>query len=300
MTAASKARHQGIALILVLWVLVLLTIIAGSFAYSVHGSTQMAANSVDIAKAQSLADGGVFRGVFEMLSASNTSTAWKANGKTHPMQLAGQTVAVTLTDEAGKIDINGAPPALLVGLMQSVGLGADQASELAQEIAVWRSPPPTGAGLQPPIGALVPHGPFTNVEELQQIPGLSPRLFRLIAPLLTVYTGLPGVNTLIAPVAVLRAIPGVSPQVAQAYAQQRMVLLQSNQAVPPLVQAGTYNIASLSGVVGVQATVQLPSGVVFSREAVVRVTNQPGHPYQILSWREGSLPPAAPMPQSGS
>ena len=288
----AQTDQRGIALILVLWVLVLLTIIAGSFAYSVHSSTQMAANAVDTSKARALADGGVFRGVFELLGAQPGSTAWTPNGLTHPMRLGNQDIEVTLTDESGKIDLNGAPLALLVGLLQSVGVQADRAAPLAQAIVAWRAPLPSGAGLQPQLGVIAPHGPFHHIEPLQQVPGMTPGIFRRIAPLVTVYTGLPGVNATIATEPVLRAIPGVSAELARAYVQQRAALLQAHQAVPPLNQAGTYKIATLSGVVSVRADVRLPSGVSFSREAVVRITNQPGHPYQILAWREDFPAPA--------
>jgi len=291
-TPSRPTGQHGIALILVLWVLVLLTIIAGSFAYSVHSSTQMAANSVDSAKAQALADGGVFRGIFELLGQQTVPTAWKPDGQTHQMRLDGQDIAVTMTDESGKIDLNGAPPALLQNLLQSVGLDDDRAGQLAQTIVAWRAPLPTGAGLQPQLGTIQPHGPFLNIETLLQVPGMTPGLFRRISPLITVYTGLPGVNTLIASESVLSAIPGVSPELARAYVQQREALLQARQPVPALTQAGPYSVSALSGVIGVRAAVRLADGVGFTREAIVRITNQPGHPYQILSWREDFPAPA--------
>ncbi|MDY0330449.1 MAG: type II secretion system protein GspK [Thiomonas sp.] len=289
-TISAPVAQRGIALILVLWVLVLLTIIAGSFAYSVHTSTQMAANAIETAKARELADGGVMKGVFELLSAQNLPTAWKANGQTHRMQIEGHDIAVTLTDESGKIDLNGAPPALLTSLLQSVGVDADRAAQLALTIVSWRAPQPAGAGLQPQLGAVAAHGPFRNIEALQQVPGITPQLFRRLAPLVTVFTGLPGVNTMLAPESVLRALPGVSPELANAYAQQRAALWQGGQAVPPLTQAGSYNVAALSGFVGVLAQVSLSDGAGYAREAVVRITGQPGHPYQILSWREAYPP----------
>ena len=289
-----SSRPRGIALILVLWVLVLLTLIAGSFAYSVHGSTQMAANAVDTARARALADGGVFKGVFELLSAPSLPTAWAANGQTHTFELDGQTISVTLTDESGKIDLNGAPPQLLASLLQSAGADPSQAAVLAQTLATWRAPVPPGADLQPALGTITPHGPFTHVQELQQVPGITPGLFRRVAPLVTVYTGLPGINTLIASEAVLSALPGVSAEQARAYVQQRDALLQARQPVPPFTQAGPYNIAALSGVVGVRAQARLADGVGYTRQAVVRITNQPGKPYQILAWREDY--PAVPQP----
>src|SRR6266446_2623336 len=52
-------RQRGIALILVLWLTVLLTAIAGSFAYGMRTEALAARNTVSLAQARALADGAV-------------------------------------------------------------------------------------------------------------------------------------------------------------------------------------------------------------------------------------------------
>ena len=49
-------RQSGVALVLVLWVITLLTVIAGNFAYSMRGEAQIAGNLLRNAQAQSRAD----------------------------------------------------------------------------------------------------------------------------------------------------------------------------------------------------------------------------------------------------
>ena len=298
----SKARAAGIALVLVLWVLVLLTIMAGSFVYSVHGNTKLAANIVGTARAQALADGGVERGVFELLGPPSDPTRWMADGQPHTFTLSGVAVRVTLTNESGKIDINLAPVALLAGLLQSVGLQADRASVVAQDIDAWRrGNPVAGLGALTSAGdASSQRGKFQSIEALQSVPGITPELFRRLAPLITVYSGQPGVNTAIAPSGVLLAIPGVDPALVRAYVAQRQQYWANRQTVPAFPQASSYGNAQTGAFIGVRSEVDLPDGAAFIRDAVVQITNRKGAPVSYLAWREGyptRTQPAPAMPE---
>lgn len=290
------ARAAGIALILVLWVLVLLTIMAGSFVYVVHGNTRLAANIVGAARAQALADGGVERGVFELLGPPGDPARWTPDGQPHVFTLAGTPVRVTLTYESGKIDINLAPVPLLAGLLQSVGLPADRAAALAQAIDAWRQPA-AQAGLASAQPGDPQRGKFQSIDALQSVPGVTPELFRRLAPLITVYSGQPGVNTAIAPAGVLLALPGADPAQVQAYLAQRRQDWANRQPVPAFPQAGSYGNAQTVAYVGVRSEVELADGVGFIRDAVVQITNQRGNPFAYLAWREGGLSSSAAPPR---
>ena len=47
-----KRREEGVALVLVLWVIMLLTVIAGNFAFSMRSEARIAANLLQNAQAQ--------------------------------------------------------------------------------------------------------------------------------------------------------------------------------------------------------------------------------------------------------
>ena len=64
----NEIRQRGIALLIVLWGLVLLAVIAVSFASGTRTETMLARNLVDNAKARALADAGVHRAIFELLA----------------------------------------------------------------------------------------------------------------------------------------------------------------------------------------------------------------------------------------
>ena len=62
-----SAEQHGVALILVLWILALMTIMAGSFALSTQRETSLVTNARERARAVALADGGIHYAMF-MLS----------------------------------------------------------------------------------------------------------------------------------------------------------------------------------------------------------------------------------------
>ncbi len=60
-------RNRGIALVVVLWTLLLLSLIAASFLALTRGEIGVARNAVDNARAEALADAGVHRAVLGLM-----------------------------------------------------------------------------------------------------------------------------------------------------------------------------------------------------------------------------------------
>jgi len=56
------AGRRGLALVTVLWVLMLLALIAASFTRTTPAGINLARNPIESAKAEALADAGVYRG----------------------------------------------------------------------------------------------------------------------------------------------------------------------------------------------------------------------------------------------
>src|SRR5438105_13563972 len=128
---ASRERQRGIALILVLWLTILLTVIGGSFAYGMRNEAMAARNSLSLAQARSLADGAVYRTVFELMRPRTLADVWAPDGTLHAWDENGSRIIVSAVDESGKIDINAAPDGLIKGLLQTAGeLDSDAATKL--------------------------------------------------------------------------------------------------------------------------------------------------------------------------
>src|SRR6202790_3006036 len=136
---ASRDRQRGIALILVLWLTVLLTVIGGSFAYGMRNEALAARNSLSLAQARALADGAIYRTVFELMRPKTLADVWSVDGTVHAWDENGSRIAVRALDESGKIDLNTAPEGLIKGLLQTAAeLDADTAARLIDVIEDWK------------------------------------------------------------------------------------------------------------------------------------------------------------------
>ena len=133
-------RQKGVALVLVLWVMTLLAVIAGNFAFSMRGEAQIARNLMVNAQAKDRADAGVQLAWYELTKPSADPQRWQANGVAYEVVIDGGPVRVSILDESGKIDLNTASDELLKGLFTSVGLAEDASSSLLNAVLDWRSP----------------------------------------------------------------------------------------------------------------------------------------------------------------
>ena len=124
------ASNRGIALISVLWITGLLAVMAASFASSARTEARLAHNHEESAKAEALADAGVYRAVFGLLDL-DPETAWRAGDAAYSFSVGDGDVQVWIEDEDGKIDLNAAALQLIAGLFMAVGLPEEEAQLLA-------------------------------------------------------------------------------------------------------------------------------------------------------------------------
>ena len=291
-----KGRQNGVALVLVLWVITLLSVIAGNFAFSMRGEAKIARNLISTAQAQALADAGVQKAWFELSKPPTDLQRWQANGVAHPFTMGDAVLTVTLQDETGKIDLNTASDPLLHGLFKSVGLSEEASVALVDAVVDWRD----ADKLKRLHGAedddyraagksyIPTNSPFETIDELQRVLGMSTDLYRKLAPALTVYSKQAGVNTAVAPRAVLLAIPGVNLAMVEQYLAQRQSLLTADQKALPFAGAGSFGFGStgLSSYTA-RCEVKMPDGTVFVRRAVARLAQDPKRPMTVLAWGEG-------------
>ena len=299
--AAAPAR--GIALVLVLWLTILLTVIAGGFAYSMRSEALAARNGVSLAQARAFADGAVQRAVLELMRPRGVADVWSANGQIHAWDDGGARIAVSAVDESGKIDLNTASDALLRGLLQTAGgLDPDVAARLVDAIADWKDPDelrrPNGAEAADYQAAGLPYkpanAPFETVAELQRVLGMTPALYARLADSLTVHTRQPGINPVFASRTALLALPGATTEIVDNYVAQRRDALAAKQPLPVFPLAGASGAAALN-VWRIRAVVTMPDGVTFIRDTVLRPGPDPRRPPTILVWDEGNREPTTQL-----
>jgi len=300
-----RAAHRGFALIIVLWAGVLLSIIAASFAFSMRVETRLAANLVERAQAEAIADAGIRRGIVALLEAPS-GPRWVADGRLYELPLGDGSMRIRLLSENGKIDLNGAPEALIQGLLRAVAESgelsdAGQAASIADAILDWRDPDnrvrPSGAedrnykASGRPFGSR--DGAFLSVAELNQVLGVDAETYARLAPWVTVYSWAPQVDPMTAPRTVLLAVPGLDAGVVDGFVAAREAFYASQSAdygersrlpIELLSPGARYLSRTDSKVYTVEAVGELPIGTRASRRAVIQLTGDTGKPFSIVAW----------------
>ena len=298
------ARQHGVALVLVMFAAVILSVIAASFIVERRTETLVVRNSLSAARAEAAANAGIHRALHDLYR-QNVPEVWKRDGTPHEWAFDGVPVLIEIRDESAKIDINTASDPLLRGLLLSVGLRDDEASALLDAILDWRDADSlkringaeegdyTAAGL-----AYRPaNAPFQAIEELQLVLGMRPDIYRRLASSITVFSRLPGINPAIASRGVLLAIPGITAEVVDEYIARREEAREQNTPLPPLPQAGAVATGATM-VATILADARLDDGTVFVREAVALLRPVPRRPVTFVAWRESTAGPAIEAPKN--
>ena len=286
---------RGVALIIVLWIITLLAVIAASFVQTMRTDVNIVANSLSRVKAEALADAALQRALYELYKPQNIEGRWNTDGSSREWQYRDTTVTITMQDETGKIDINRVNDQLLRGLLVSQGVADEEAIKLGDAIADWRdtdsnrrlkgaeAPEYTAAGLAyGPANAL-----FQSIEELKLVLGMTPALYARLAPLITVYSGQPGVNEQIATREVLLALPNVNAEQIDEYLGRRDIARASRRPIPNFPENIFRSQSNNQTPVRIRTDAVFADGSRFVREVVVRRYTDPKRPYAYLSWKEG-------------
>ena len=291
-----KRRQEGVALVLVLWVITLLAVIAGNFAFSMRGEAQIARNLLINAQVKAVADAGIQLAWFELMKPLNDPQRWQANGTAREFTLDGILVRISILDESGKIDLNSASDELLKALFKSAGVSEEASAALLNTVLDWRSP----GNLKRLNGAKEeeyraagknygpPNAPFETVDELQRVLGMTPELYSVLAPAVTIYSRQPGINPMFASRQVLLAIPGINPAIVEQFLLQRQSAVVTNQPVPPLTGASAFSSTSAGqSAYSVRSEARMADGTAFVRQTVFRLIPDPKRPVLVLTWSEG-------------
>jgi general secretion pathway protein K len=285
--APSESSHEsGIALVLVLWVLALLTILVITFTGNAQTELRVARNQYDTARARALADAGISLAILGILDPA-PETRWRAAGEEHAITYGDGTIRVGVQDEAGKISLNDASDEMLANLFRTLGMNPVESAGLATAIAEWK-------GMRRSEWAAVNRSgvagatsePFLVVEELRLVPGMTRARYDRIFPFVTVYSESDQVDPLTAPAEVLRSLPSVSPQEVDSYLAARTQPGLVPGALPRLAGVSPIFTNPVRRTVTIKSEGRTATGARFVREAVAAMTGIRAQPYHLLSWRQ--------------
>lgn len=203
--------RKGIALVVVLWALLLAGVLAMSFAFAMRTEAQAARNGAEATRAYYLARTGINKAVmlFASLPADNvlreTIDGGEGDGR----------YEVAVEREDGRIDVNLASEETIRRALGGMGLDEEAAGIVGDSILDWRDdddlPRPHGAEeahyLSLPEPVRPRNGKLRAVEELREVSGVSPEMYRnTLAGIFTVYGKSEAVNINAASPPVLRAV----------------------------------------------------------------------------------------------
>jgi len=293
----SMRTQRGVAFILVLWLLALLTILLGSFALVSRTEAIQARHLYDTTAARYAAEAGVNRAVFH-LSVADPTQRWLPDGRAYEFEFEGAQLKLEITDESGLIDLNASDTQTLNLFFVAHGLDEQAAASLADAILDWRDTDdlvsPNGAEDPDYEAAGLDYGakdaPFDTVSEVQQVLGMTPQLFARVAPALTIYSGQPEPNPAFAPWEVLRARIGMTDELARAVIEARHAWDPTLGGPPPTLPDGTPLMAQGgTGTYSIAARATLPNGAWTQLEATLRLggAGASGLAYTVLRWQDG-------------
>lgn len=296
----SRARERGVAFVLVLWVIAMLSIILGSFALIARTENLQARHLFDTTQARYAAEAGLNLAIFE-LRKTDPMQKWIADGRPYRFGYGEAEIEIQINDDSGKIDINTASNNgdLLTNLFVTHGVDLDHAIALSDAIKDWTDADdlkqPNGAEAEDYRAAglsYVPkNAPFDTVSELQQVLGMTYDLYSKIEPAITIYSGRSTPNAGLAGADTLRALyPDATPEQIDQLVQQ--IQSQPPGAAPGGVVApdGTPIMAGGGGLTySVKSRAKLPNGASTVLDATIRMggVSSAGRPFVILRWRDG-------------
>jgi general secretion pathway protein K len=167
------------------------------------------------------------------------------------------------------------------------------AREAAERIIGWRTPPKRNAAneeeaLYAASGLVYSprQSPFAHIYELSLVLGIPAELVERALPFMTVFSGSPDVDVLIAPPEIIAALPGMTPAALTDFLNQRTGLPRDQSAVAaalglartkaPIPQSRSFRILT---------SLRFDNGRRTSSELVIALGDAK-EPYRVLSWQD--------------
>jgi general secretion pathway protein K len=277
--ASDEVAEQGFALVLVLWALLLLSVLGGSFLLEARTTRIVADTSAAQLRGRLISDGAINRAIMALLDMRDPLRL-SLDGSTRVIRLFDRDVHLRVESESGKANLNAAPLGLLAALFRSVDMPPQDADMLAARVVAWRTALPENArndeiALYREAGRSYPprFGPFRSVGELRLVLGMTGALQAALAPLTTVWSGDSAIDRSVAGEAMLRVLESGGDSLAAA----QRVAREAGQA------AGAGRALAVGEVATITARLEMPD-LVAQRTAVIQLAGDRREPYRVLAW----------------
>jgi len=288
--AATSSSERGFVIIAVLWILVALSALATIFSVYLANSAQALAVTDVGLKTEALVSASLELTTYQLLLAGEKARPAQGSFR---FRLDNADALVSFTSEGARVDLNSASKEMLSNLFAVLGADQNVAGEAAERIVGWRTPPKANstnaeealyaaAGL----GYSPRQSPFTHVNELGLVLGVPAALVDRALAFVTVFSGSPNVDVLIAPPEVVAALPGMTPAVLNDFLKQRASLPRDQTAIAAALGPAKDSAAMpKSKSFRVLTTLQFDKGRRTTSEVVIALGGDK-EPFHVLSWQD--------------
>jgi general secretion pathway protein K len=195
-------ESKGVALIMVLWVIAILSVVVFEFCFAMRTEVHITNNYKEELQCYAMAKGGIERAITELIykhdprvqqirktllsqESAQDQKEWVADGRSYPLPFNQGTCEMRIMSEAGKVNINIVSEFMLRKIIGQLGLEGEDKDIVVDSILDWRDPDDfhrvNGAeseyyqSLKEPYNCK--NGNLDSVEELLLIRGVTPDLF---------------------------------------------------------------------------------------------------------------------------
>ncbi len=300
----SRGRRAGFVVVAVLWLMAMLAALAATFAFYIANTNAAVARHGEKLQAEALVQAGVELAAYQL----NARREFGLFPGRFVFRSGAATVNVAFQGETARIDLNRAPPELIAGLFTALGATPSAAQGYAQRIMTWRTQPEKAAAEAEAsayraagLNYAPRSGPFPHVGELTLVLGLPEVLVERALPFVTVYSGQPEVNAMLAAPEVLAALPGMNADRLNAALVLREREPQNVQALAALLGPSARYVTVEGGrATRVTVDVALGNGRRTRTEVVILLfEDDDTEPYRVLSWSDEIYDTAEIRPSVG-
>jgi general secretion pathway protein K len=198
----SLPDSRGVALIMVLWVMAILSVVALEFSFAMRTEITITKNHKEDLQRYAMAEGGVQRAIAELIYKHDPRTQqmkktlsleenlpeqqeWVADGRSYTLPYDQGSCEIRIMSETGKININMVSESLLRKIIGQLGLEGETRDVVVDSILDWRDPNDfyraNGAENDYYLSLEEPYycknGNLDSIEELFLIKGVTPDLY---------------------------------------------------------------------------------------------------------------------------
>lgn len=209
-------RERGLALLVVLWIIVSAVLLVTSFNATVRSGATFVASEVQLAKTEAALDAGAEIAAAHLIDTVK-ARRWTGDGSRRKVMFGDAELTISIVDANGLIDLNKTDDKLLLAFFRQFTGSETKAAQIRDNImsarldVAARKLKDKDADYSDDAEEKVPDGiAFVDASQIRGLRGMTPDLYRQIAPYITVYSSSGRINPVAAPNEILTAIPNLT------------------------------------------------------------------------------------------